>query len=421
VTSRELHAVQFRPEAGQRILAALSAALDGSGPAILPLDPDLPPATLARVLTAFRPSAIETMTGTRPLADAAPGTTPAAVADEVAVVIATSGSTGVPKGVELSAAALTASAAASLRRLSAGPGERWLCCLPAFHISGIGVLVRSLLTGTDPVIAASVTPDVLAASGCQHVSLVPTQLRRLLDAGAGPGAVLTVLLGGAAAADTLLAEARTAGWRVVTTYGMSETSGGCVYDGAPLDGVSVRTDGDGRVQISGPVLFSGYRLAPELTAGALCRGWFRTSDLGTVSADGRLSVRGRADDVINTGGEKVVPGEVEAVLGTCAGVGDVVVVGTPDVEWGEAVTAFVVAADPADPPRLDDLRSRVRGVLPAPAAPRKLVVVSEIPLLASGKPDRGTLRQMGQGPALASVNGRTATRREHLAASCVTT
>jgi o-succinylbenzoate---CoA ligase len=240
---------------------------------------------------------------------------------------------------------------------------------------------------------------VLAASGCQHVSLVPTQLRRLLDAGAvsgavGPGAVRTVLLGGAAAGDALLAEARTAGWRVVTTYGMSETSGGCVYDGMPLDGVSARTDADGRVMISGPVLFSGYRLDPGLTAAALAGGWFRTSDLGTVSAEGRVSVRGRADDVINTGGEKVVPGEVEAVLGTCAGVGDVVVVGLPDVEWGEAVTAFVVAADPADPPRLDDLRSRVRGVLSAHAAPSKLVVVPEIPLLASGKPDRGTLRRM---------------------------
>jgi o-succinylbenzoate---CoA ligase len=402
------------------MLAALAGALDGSGPAILPLDPDLPPAALARVLAAFRPSAIETMTETTPLGTVAPGHEAAGVADDVAVVIATSGSTGVPKGVELSAAALTASAAASLRRIGAGPGERWLCCLPAFHISGIGVLVRSILTGTDPVIVASVTPEVLAAAGCQHVSLVPTQLRRLLDAGASPGGVRTVLLGGAAAADALLAEAQLTGWRVVTTYGMSETSGGCVYDGMPLDGVSVRTEKGGRVLINGPVLFSRYRLEPELTTAALSGGWFRTADLGTVSEDGRVSVRGRADDVINTGGEKVVPGEVEAVLGTCAGVGDVVVVGLPDAEWGEAVTAIVVAADPADPPRLDDLRSRVRSVLPAHAVPRKLVVVPEIPLLRSGKPDRGTLRQMAHGRALASANGRTATRREHLAASCVT-
>jgi o-succinylbenzoate---CoA ligase len=411
------------------MLTALAAALDGTGPAILPLDPDLPPAALARVLSAFRPSVLETMTGTRPLADAAPGTTPEPVGDDVAVVIATSGSTGVPKGVELSAAALTASAAASLRRIGAGPGERWLCCLPMFHISGIGVLVRSLLTGADPVTVPSVSPEVLADSGCQHVSLVPTQLRRLLDAGrpaaqpeaAGPGAVRTVLLGGAAAGDALLAEARQAGWRVVTTYGMSETCGGCVYDGTPLDGVSVRTDSDGRVVITGPVLFTGYRLQPELTAAALSGGWYRTADLGTVSADGRVSIRGRADDVINSGGEKVVPGEVEAVLGTCDGVGDVVVVGLPDAEWGEAVTAFVVAADPARPPRLEDLRSGARVALPAHAAPRRLVVVPELPLLASGKPDKGALRRIAHEPAISPGSGRTAARREHLAASCVTT
>jgi o-succinylbenzoate---CoA ligase len=408
------------------MLAALAAALDGSGPAILPLDPDLPPAALARVLAAFRPAVLETRTETWPLADAAPGATPAPVADEVAVVIATSGSTGVPKGVELSAAALTASAAASLRRIGAGPDERWLCCLPTFHISGIGVLVRSLLTGTDPVtVPSSVSPQVLADSGCQHVSLVPTQLRRLLDAGAesgavGPGAVRTVLLGGAAAGEALLAEARRAGWRVVTTYGMSETCGGCVYDGMPLDGVCVQTDSDGRVLITGPVLFSGYRLQPQLTAAALSGGAFRTADLGSVSADGRVIIRGRADDVINTGGEKVVPGEVEAVLGTCDGVGDVVVVGLPDAEWGEAVTAFVVPADPARPPRLDDLRSGVRGALPAHAAPRRLVVVPEMPLLASGKPDKGALRRIGSGRAVSPGSGRTATTREHLAASCVT-
>ena len=408
------------------MLTALAAALDGSGPAILPLDPDLPPVALTRVLSAFRPAVLETIAGTRPLADAAPGTPAAPVADDVAVVIATSGSTGDPKGVELSAAALTASAAASLRRIGAGPGERWLCCLPTFHISGIGVLVRSLLTGTDPVTVSSVGPEVLADSGCQHVSLVPTQLRHLLDAGrvsgaAGPGAVRTVLLGGAAAGDALLAEARQAGWRVVTTYGMSETCGGCVYDGTPLDGVSVRTDPDGRLMITGPVLFTGYRLQPQLTAAALSGGWFRTADLGSVSADDRVSIRGRADDVINTGGEKVVPGEVEAVLGTCDGVGDVVVVGLPDAEWGEAVTAFVVAADPARPPRLEDLRSGVRAALPAHAAPRRLVVVPELPLLASGKPDKGALRQMANGRAISPGSGRTATRREHLAASCVTT
>ena len=321
--------------------------------------------------------------------------------DDTAVVIATSGSTGVPKAVELSAAALTASASASLRHIGAGPGERWLCCLPTFHIAGIGVLVRSLIAGLEPVIVPAVTPEILAASGCVHVSMVPTQLRRLLDAGASPGPSGTVLLGGAASSDGLLAQARAGGWRVVTTYGMSETCGGCVYDGVPLDDVSVRlgrvlSGADaGQIQISGPVLFSGYLGQPDLTATALRDGWFHSADLGWWRADGTLGVRGRADDVINTGGEKVVPGEVEAVLGTCEGVADVVVIGIPDAEWGEAVTAFVVAADPADPPDLERLRSQVREAVSVYAAPKRVVLMPEFPLLPSGKPDRLALRHIG--------------------------
>jgi o-succinylbenzoate---CoA ligase len=395
VTSRPLHAVQFPPSAGEQMLGALTRALDGSGPAILPLDPGLPAASLRAALEAFAPATIETMAGTSTVGVTENGSPPPVLADETAVVIATSGSTGVPKGVQLSAAAMMASAAASLSRIGAGPGERWLCCLPTFHISGIGVLVRSLLTGTDPVLVPAVSPEVLTASGCAHVSLVPTQLRRLLDAGASPGQVKTVLLGGAAATDSLLAEAGAAGWRVITTYGMSETCGGCVYAGVPLDDVQVRLGPRGQIEIAGPVLFSGYLGQPELTAAALDGGWFRTTDLGEHGPDGRLVVRGRADDVINTGGEKVVPGEVEAVLGTCEGVADVVVIGLPDPEWGEAVTAFIVPADPGGPPQLDRLRSAVREVLPARAAPRKLVFVPEFPLLPSGKPDKAELRRIG--------------------------
>jgi O-succinylbenzoic acid--CoA ligase len=396
------------------MLSALAAALDGTGPAILPLDPDLPEPALARILTSLAPAALHTIKGTKPL-DLAAARPPAAAAvrrdgvrDDTAVVLATSGSTGAPKAVELSAAALTASASASLRHIGAGPGERWLCCLPAFHIAGIGVLVRSLIAGLEPVIVPAVTPEILAASGCVHVSMVPTQLRRLLDAGASPGPIGTVLLGGAASSDALLAQARAGGWRVVTTYGMSETCGGCVYDGVPLDDVSVRlgpvlsgadagpsaTDA-GQIQISGPVLFSGYLGQPDLTTAALRDGWFHTADLGWWRADGTLGVRGRADDVINTGGEKVVPGEVEAVLGTCEGVADVVVVGIPDAEWGEAVTAFVVAADPADPPDLERLRSRVREAVSVYAAPKRVVLMPEFPLLPSGKPDRLALRHIG--------------------------
>jgi o-succinylbenzoate---CoA ligase len=374
------------------MLAALAAALDGTGPAILPVDPALPAPALSRLLAALAPSQLLTTEGTTAISPGAPGRDAAGVATDTAVVIATSGSTGRPKGVELSAAALLASATASLRRIGAGPADRWLCCLPTFHIAGLGILVRSLASGTDPAISARADPEVLAASGCSLVSLVPTQLRRLLAAGYQPAGIRTVLLGGAAAGGDLLPAARAAGWPVVTTYGMSETCGGCVYDGVPLDGVSARPDADGRVVISGPVLFSGYRLQPELTANALAGGTFRTADLGYLGPDGRLVIRGRADDVINTGGEKVVPGEVEAVLGTSPGVADVVVIGVPDAEWGEQVAAFVVPADAGQPPDPDHLRSIVRQALSAHAAPKKVFVMPVFPLLPSGKPDRAALR-----------------------------
>jgi len=404
-----LHAVQFTAGGGERMLTVLAAALDGTGPAILPLDPALPEPALARVLTAFAPVVLHTMTGTRSLKHhsagpaAAGGVPRTGIRDDTAVVIATSGSTGQPKAVELTAAALTASAAASLRRIGATPGERWLCCLPTFHIAGVGVLVRSIIAGLEPVIVPAVSPEILAASGCAHVSLVPTQLRRLLDAGASPGAVTSVLLGGAAPGEGLLAEARKAGWRIVTTYGMSETCGGCVYDGVPLDDVAVRLGPAGEIEIAGPVLFSGYLGEPRLTAAALRDGWFRSADLGWWQSEGRLGIRGRADDVINTGGEKVVPGDVEAALGTCEGVADVVVLGIPDPEWGEAVTAFVMAADPAEPPDIAGLQSRVRDAVSAYAAPKRVVVVPEFPLLPSGKPDRAALRRMGVERALGRV------------------
>ena len=188
------------------------------------------------------------------------------VAEGTAVVVGTSGSTGTPKGVELSAAALRYSARASLDRLGARPGERWLCCLPATHVAGLAVLVRSLVSGTEPVLAERADAATVAGSGCAHVSLVPTQLQRLLQEvpGSGPPAPLagfsSVLLGGAAAPAGLLAAARDAGVPVTTTYGMTETCGGCVYDGIALDGVRVAVRGEsGRIWIGGPVLFSGYR------------------------------------------------------------------------------------------------------------------------------------------------------------------
>ncbi len=424
MTNRSLHAVLVG-RTGPRLLELLAAALDGSGPAIAPLDARLPEARLAELLAALAPSSVEGPDGVTTLRSGQEK----GVAEGTAVVVPTSGSTGVPKGVELSAAALRHSARASLARIGARPGERWLCCLPGTYIAGIQVLVRSLVSGTDPVLADRADAEAVAASGCAHVSLVPTQLRRLLhidipinpDIPAPLAGFRTVLLGGAAAPAGLLDAARTARVPVVTTYGMTETSGGCVYDGIPLDGVRVRIgDEDDRIWLAGPVLFSGYRqggrgglggkVSPQ-DRGDSQRGsggtgppggepsppresqWLRTGDLGRLDSAGRLVVRGRADDVINSGGYMVVPGEVAAALQTCPGVRDAAVLGQPDPEWGERVVAVVVPADPANPPTLELLRLHVQERLPRYAAPSRVVMVDAVPMLPSGKHDLARLRR----------------------------
>jgi o-succinylbenzoate---CoA ligase len=402
VTNRSLHAVLVE-RAAPRLLELLAAALDGSGPAIAPLDAGLPRSRLNELLDALAPDTVEDRRGVTTVRS---GHRKKGVAEGTAVVIGTSGSTGTPKGVELSASALLHSARASLARLGARPGERWLCCLPATYIAGLQVLVRSLVSGTDPVLADRADAETVASSGCAHVSLVPTQLQRLLTNRhddipinrdipnplnpLGPLAGFSsVLLGGAAAPAALLDAARAAGIPVVTTYGMTETCGGCVYDGIPLDGVRVKID-DGRIWIAGPVLFSGYRPGTEEPRDDA---WFRTGDLGYLDASGRLTVRGRADDLINTGGYKVVPGEVAAALRACPGVRDAAVLGQPDPEWGERVIAVVVPADPANPPALELLRLHVRERLPRYAAPSRVVVVDAVPLLPSGKHDIARLRR----------------------------
>jgi O-succinylbenzoic acid--CoA ligase len=381
-------------------------ALDGSGPAIAPVDAGLPASRLEQLLGALAPDTVEDPRGVTTVRS---GQRENGMAEGTAVVIATSGSTGAPKGVELSAAALLHSARASLARLGVRPGERWLCCLPATYIAGLQVLVRSLVSGTDPVLADRADAETVASSGCAHVSLVPTQLQRLLpDRHAdiptnrdipkpldplkplnplGPLAGFSsVLLGGAAAPAALLDAARAADVPVVTTYGMTETCGGCVYDGIPLDGVQIKID-DGRIWIGGPVLFSGYRDEPRDDT------WFRTGDLGYLDASGRLTVRGRSDGLINTGGYKVVPGEVAAALQDCPGVRDAAVLGQPDPEWGERVIAVVVPADPANPPTLELLRLHVRERLPRYAAPSRVVVVDAVPMLSNGKHDIARLRR----------------------------
>jgi o-succinylbenzoate---CoA ligase len=403
---RLLHAVLLDGTGdAARLVVPLARALDGTGPAILPIDVNQPPARIRQLIDAFAPNAVIGPDGEARERSAAPETDPG-----TAVIIGTSGSTGEPKGVELSAAALTHSARASLARTGAGDGERWLACLPVSHVAGLQVLVRSIVGGTAPVVAPQATARALddaADAGAAHVSVVPTQLVRLLSEAGGAKALAryrSVLVGGAAAGEAVLDQARDAGVHAVTTYGMSETCGGCVYDGVPLDGVTVREGGDGRLRISGPVLMNRYYGRPDLTAAVLVSSglagsgaeipeiWeFLTSDLGYVR-DGKVVVRGRADDVIITGGHKVVPGEVAAALATCPAVREVVVVGRPDPEWGERVTAVIVPADPAEPPSVELLRTHVSARLPRYACPSEVVLTEAIPVLPSGKPNLAALK-----------------------------
>jgi O-succinylbenzoic acid--CoA ligase len=325
---------------------------------------------------------------------------------DIALVVPTSGSTGVPKGALLTAEAVRVSSQEALAALG-GPGD-WLLALPVTHVAGLNVLTRALLGGGRTVamdLADGFTAKGFVAataefgrspSGRRYTSIVPTQLSRLLDAGtAAVEAVASydgVLLGGAAASPALLERAAAAGVRVVTSYGMSETCGGCVYNGVPLDGVLVDLE-ESRIALGGASVFSGYRLRPDLTEEALSVRdgvrWHLTRDAGRW-ADGRLEILGRIDDLITTGAEKVAPLAVEGALAGIPGIREAVVVGVPDEEWGQAVAA-AVTADRAF--TLDEVREALRPVLPTYALPRRLLVLDALPLIGTGKPDRDGIQK----------------------------
>ncbi|MCZ4522094.1 o-succinylbenzoate--CoA ligase [Rhodococcus ruber] len=357
------------------ILPRLSRVLAGDGPAVLPVPAD-DPREIRRLHDAL-----------------APGTP---IDDDVALVVATSGTTGTPKGAMLSASALVASATATEERLG-GPGS-WLLALPAHHIAGMQVLLRSVLAGTSPVIMdvshgfdpVALIESVGRMSGpLRYTSLVPGQLVKAFEnpeAVAALASLDAVLLGGAATPIPLREKAHAAGIRLVRTYGMSETAGGCVYDGVPLRNTVVRIDA-GRVVLGGRTLASGYRGLPEHPAFAE-PGWFRTDDAGTM-VDGVLSITGRLDEAISTGGLTVVPQVVEAALATHPAVLECAVVGLPDERLGQRVVVAVVASAPVT---LAELRSHVESSLDITAAPRELFLVKSLPTRGPGKLNRAELR-----------------------------
>lgn len=305
------------------------------------------------------------------------------------LVIVTSGSTGRPKRVVLSRDAMRASALATQERLG-GPGQ-WVLNLPPSYVAGVQVLYRSVVAGTEPVPfrqSFAVTRERIHARS--YAALVATQLvRHLHEASdlASLAAFDAVLIGGGPLDPRVRAEAEGHGIRIVQTYGMSETCGGCVYDGLPLACAEVRIL-EGRVLLRGPMLFDGYQGEPDRTAAALRDGWFHTDDLGHLDADGRLRIDGRADDMIISGGVKVPAQAVAAAVAAHEATMAVEILGVPDPEWGERVVAVVVAQDPIS---LASVRDRVE---PRSWAPRQLIVVDELPLLPNGKVDRLALKRL---------------------------
>ena len=339
------------------------------------------------------------------LAIGSAGELPDEIPDGTAVVLTTSGSTGVPKSVMLSRDALTASARATAARIGEG---QWLLPLSGGYIAGVQVMVRALLAGTDPVfLEGKFTAESFAyaansmdMSAPAYTSLVPAQLQTLVDAAEHDDDVKkalasfhTILVGGQRLPDPLRDRAIALGAHPVRTYGSTETSGGCVYDGVPLDGTTVKPV-DGELRISGPSLADGYLGDPERTADIFVTEpdgsrWYRTGDAGSTDG-GVVNVTGRIDNVIVSGGVNVSLDRVEAIAQTL--IGDAVIVGGPHERWGEV--PVLVTAETGD---LFAVRDAVEEVLGKPARPDRMLWIPAIPRLASGKPNRRALRALAEG------------------------
>ncbi len=371
---------------GERLADAIARAW-GSGDAVLPLPPALPGEALRRLMVEMRPAELISEESRLTLPDPEP------VGEGAAAVVLTSGSTGAPKGVELTHAALRASAEMVAARLGAEPADRWLLCVPMHHIAGLGILARSALIAARPVIHPGFSVSGVAGERRANlVSLVPTMLARLLDAGVDLSRWRRILVGGGALRPDLLVRALAAGAPVVATYGMTETCGGCVLDGRPLEGVEVTLGRGGAISIGGPMLMRGYRGRPELTARRLRDGRLHTADIGRWDEGGRLEVLGRSDDVIVTGGEKVWPAAVAARLAEHPRLADAEVVGEPDPKWGERVVALVVPHDPDAPPTLEELRAWVAARLERYNAPMAIEILPNPPEVDQGRAGAPTIR-----------------------------
>ncbi|MCY7299827.1 MAG: fatty acid--CoA ligase family protein [Ilumatobacteraceae bacterium] len=371
------HLVAIDLPGGPNFVDALRREWD-AGNAVLPVDRRLPGAARSALLTAMAPSAVVDASGRHGLDDGRE------VEPGDALVMATSGSTGTPKGVVLTHAAVAASAAATSRRLRMTADDTWLACLPLSHVGGLSVVTRALLTDTPLVVhdgfdAARVQEEV--RTGVTAVALVPTALQRL-----DPALFRVVVLGGSRPPAALPPH-------VHTTYGMTETGSGVVYDGWPLSDVDVRIGDDAEVLLRCPMLLRGYR---DGSTPVDADGWLHTGDLGRWLPDGRLHIDGRRGDLIITGGENVWPDPIETLIAQHPGVAEVAIVGILDAEWGQRVTAFVVAS--ATPPTLAELRAHVIATMPAFCAPKELQLVASLPRTPLGKVQRHLLSSPSESP-----------------------
>ncbi len=359
------------------------------GDAVAVLDPAAPPAALEALLAQLRPTHLLDRAGRR----AWPGGVPAP--DDVRAVVLTSGTTGRPKAVELTDAGLAAVGRGCNAALELTPEDRWLVCLPLHHVAGLAILARARVGGQRVTVHEGFALAAVGAAperdGATVVSLVPTMLRRLLDADAPLHEYRRLVLGGAPLPARLRDRAERAGARVVDAYGLSETGGGCVLDGRPVPGAAVELGAGDEIRIRGEMVMRGYRFDDDATAAALDRGWLRTGDVGAWADDGSLVLVDRRRDLVISGGVNVSPSAVEHVLAAHPAVADVCVAGAPDDEWGERVVAFVVVAAPHTEPSVAELRDFARARLRAPELPRQVVVVDEIPRTPGGKAQRHRL------------------------------